>query len=238
MNKLKLAIQDLRDYLGMDSRGKALLNKVADIANEYRKRSAACEEAAALSDSACKSLREKLVAAEATIARLKDDLSREDARRQAAEDRERSALKSLAQATESYDDEIAVKDPGVRRIAELFKNVRKRVGKKLKCDGKQVAVENYIKTFSNDEFTTLGMIVALCAFVNIPVTAVAINHIGYGRKKGGVYQEFEESERLNVASDFLRWFRDAIDWCETAHKVYSRFNNHLAPEELRRGWNG
>lgn len=216
MNKLKSAIQELKDYLGSDRQGIALLDQITEIANAQRKRAASLEEAATASDANAKSLRSKLDAAELEIATLKGALCRESARLAASEERERvlvSHVKRLAEPDPEEATELnEMKDHRDRQVLTLLANVRRRFKKlPLIRYGKygSLRVESFVKSFSYDEFAGLGMVMAACAIMNVPLRIIAERPI-----KGG--ERFNDGQMRK----FVRWYRDAIVTSPVQSKIH------------------
>lgn len=215
MNKLKVAIQELREHLGADSQGRALLDEIAEIANVQRKRAAMLEDAAATSEAASKAMRSKLDTAESEVAALKNGLHREAANRTAAESREKTLLLQIKAQAEPEEVAQTTDDVHKSNVTVLLAKVRKRF-KKLPTRkfGRYggLIVEDFILKFSHDEFAGLGMAMSACAFMNLPVTLRA--------------ERVVSGKTLSDADScgFIRWFRDAIHTTKTQDEMFYRFN--------------
>lgn len=194
MNRLKVAIQELRDHLGRDTRGTLLLDKVTAIANDQRTRCASLEERLAAGDAIAKSLRSKLNACESEISAIKAELSSTRARLLASEARERAMVKSETHAeAESYEGG----EGRTKKLLNLLGQVRKRF---KHCPTNHqtsggIVVEDLIKSFSFDEFAGLGMVMALCAFCGVPQRIRSETPVLIG-------QAFDENQQ----EKFFKWF--------------------------------
>lgn len=170
MNVLKVAVQDLRDYLGNDARGKQLLEKVVTIANEQRKRIQALETTSADVAASFVAVRDSLVKAEGELQAARLDAAKEAEARKAADYREASLkaeIEHLRRENNEGDDQESMPDTvransGVTAFKSVFKEARRRFGKKLP---RISCVEDVVKSYSLDEFASLGMLCYLFAAI-------------------------------------------------------------------------
>jgi hypothetical protein len=245
MNKVKVAIQDLRNYLGTDRQGVALLDKVAEIADSQRKRAASLEGSVAGSDAIHNKLRLERDAAINEAAVLRGELERERATRSSLE----SKCSILADRLAPKADEQC--DRG-DRFSILLKNVRKRFKKMPARKGVGIVVEDFIKTFSYDEFAGLGMVAAAVAMTRLPFTLTTASPAsiimdGDNDPRLKSKKLFSEREMVALANGhlvkssdpekdarlqileaelarFTRWFRDAIDFDSVQSDLCRRIN--------------
>lgn len=196
VNALKVAINDLRTYLGADKKGCELLSEVDRLATAQRKRAASLEDAAAASAEFTKTMRPKIDALESEVASLRAALSREAARRSASETRERALLAQLTPET-NPDEAAELNEVADDNLCTLLTKVRHRFKKLPHRKWSGVVVEDFIKDFSYDEFAGLGMAMAACALCNVPLTLRSERPLG---------RSLDEKHKER----FFRWFRDAI----------------------------
>lgn len=212
MNKLKAAIQELRDHLGSDLRGIRLLEQLTEIANDQRKRCAALEVAAINSQAAAETARTKLDAAELKIVELRQALDTEVARRVSAEGRERSMLSKVAamQETEPEEEVASVGSFRVRSVQKLVDGVRRRYKKMPgSAQDRGILVDDFVKSFTYDEYAGLGMVVSACAFMNFPFTVRAARTM---RDEKGWKEE--------QTAKFVSWFRSRVYASPLEDRVY------------------
>ena len=224
MNKLKVATTALRDYLGADARGVALLEAITEIANAQRKRIATLEESAAGTDATIADLRRERDSARNEAAALKEELHRESAKRAASESRERALAAQIKAQSEPAEPQLSDQQRAYQ-VASLLVRVRKRF-KKLPVNDGAVIVEDFIKSFSYDEFAGLGMVLAACPLVNFPLSICANKPLVLGKmlKEG----EIKESQ----AAEFVHWFRDAMKSSNFDDAIAARyFVSHKEAEQ-------
>lgn len=227
MNKLKVAVKALRDYLGADRRGIALLDEIVEIANDQRKRVAAMEESAVVSDATINQLRQECAVANRELESVKQELHREAAKRSAAEARHGILLAQIESQAETGE---ATTEPQGDRVLALLKQVRKRF-KKLPVLGKSsggLVVEDFIKAYSYDEFAGLGMTLAACALVNLPLKMRAERPV----RLGNLVDDGKATEA--EAARFVHWFRDAISTSKVQDEIYMR----TLGDVVEAGWPG
>jgi multidrug efflux pump subunit AcrA (membrane-fusion protein) len=204
VNKLKVAVQDLRDHLGRDSRGLNLLDRLTAIANEQRTRCAAMEASAAASKAAAERLRRDLDDAQSKIVATQAERDRETSIRVAAESRARALAKQIADTAEPVEEDAALQanDRRARVLALLSKVMGKFRKVPVRTYGTTggLVVEEIVKRFAYDEFADLGMVMALCAIFRVP-----LNLRSEAPMKPG--EEFTETQLAR----FIHWYGDAID---------------------------
>lgn len=207
MNKLKVAIQSLREHLGADRRGLELLEQVTEIANSQRKRLAAVEEAAEASTANVSILRSTLDGVELEHAALNGTISRLSAKLAASEARER-ALVLKNQAPEDHDNgDQLEQDDELQALRRLIKDVWRRfksVPLRRIHQKRTLIVEDFIKSYSHDEFAGLGMVMALGALMNLPFF-IRSENAGHRRDAGFVATLGEKH-----MSRFVQWYKNAI----------------------------
>lgn len=199
MNKLKVAVEALRDHLARDERGVNLLEQLTTIANEQRKRAAALERESANAVEAAGKLQRAVTDALAKIDSLKAAVNRERDKRVSAEARERLATAALQPPDEEPSSEDTTHDS---RVLSLIKKVQRRFNKlPVRSFGRvgNLVVEDIIKSFSYSEFADLGMVMAACALVKMPVSIRAENPIVLG-----------ELANITQQAKFVHWFSTAI----------------------------
>lgn len=173
MNKLKVAIQALRDHLGRDSRGIQLLDDVTTIANDQRKRIASLETANAELAEHTGTLRIELDKATEEIRLLKQGIHKEQSQSMAALAKVSLLSKEVESMTlELYGppDEETTDTIEIKTYRRLLKEVRRRF-KKMPAGRyakSVIELQDACPSYSHAELTGLGMLVALCALVGLP----------------------------------------------------------------------
>ncbi len=182
MNKLKKAIARFRAYLGRDTEGLRRLDEVTTIANEIRKERAALEAQLTNAEERIHHLRKEVCNVQAKAQEVTRKLEAETARRKGAEVREERLSVSLAEHRQEVERESAEMDTVERSLIDmpkfrrLFKAVRKRFpsGPPDPEEMRQVVIlEKVVKSYDHDEFTSLGMLLAVLALHNFPATVKA-----------------------------------------------------------------
>lgn len=183
MNVLKIAVQDLRDYLGADERGVKLLEKVVTIANDQRKRIQALEVNAIAAADHLERARALLVTTERELQLNRQEWEREKSAQLTASCREAALtaeINRLKNNLDPLDDSSEKDDAGLGKEARfyrrLFKEVRRRFRNmaSLHPEGEPQGtnirfVEDVVPSFSVNRFASLGMLVAIWAIVGMPL---------------------------------------------------------------------
>ena len=202
MNKLKVVIQDLRDYLGSDAQGKDFLNKVTKVANEQRTRCASLETTNAELVTNDKKLRAELDAAKTRIEGLQKENEREVDKRKSAEVR---AQALQAQLTAIQDPEepppVLAGADRYQKVNQLFKRVLRRYKRMPGTVGDEqtIVVDDFIRSYSNDEFMGFGMVAALLGFLGLAPAIVTEESLDVEGK-----QKFADQDK------FLDWFKNRV----------------------------
>lgn len=203
VNKLKVAGKALLDYLGADSQGKALLAELMEVANEYRTRCPTLEASAAESKSAAQHLRGELDAAQLKIASLQNEVSTERARRSASDIQRRSLEATIASMQESEVDEPPATGQSRRRgIEKLIDKAISRFKKMPKADTNRrvLYVDDFIKSFTNDELMDIGLLVSVCGFMGLSVYVDT-------EKPAGKEPGWKESYGIRFMKFYKGWLR-------------------------------
>ena len=237
MNKHKRNLNELRRHLGRDKRGLELLDAISRDLTEQRKTIAALEGAVTAATSQAQRARKGEQDAQTETAQVEKELQEERQRAGAlrseaarATARLRSLESCVGDETEDEDTAGSVPgaiDPTLRHVERLSKRVRayfKRAP--TPCKGRanlgkysgSIRLEDVIKEYSGDEFMHLGMLVAMMALHNWPVSVWAdckVMHMNGWKEKN--------------SARFIRWVRD---WIKADH-VTEQFTGPLKGETIR-----
>lgn len=206
MNKAKVAVQTLREYLGRDARGVELLEQLAEIVNGQRKRIAALERSASETDASNSRLQKEAATARQEADASKAELHREAARRDSAESRAKALQAQLAALAEPELEPIdAKRSPVWMLMRSVMKRFKKLPVQRYGTAGGGVMTEDFIKSFSYDEFAGLGMALAAQAFF----TGKAVLQV-YKTHRQRVDEGTEKVLEEEEWGPFIRWLRDAF----------------------------
>lgn len=229
VNKLKIAVQELRDHLGRDTRGVMLLEKLTTIANSQRTRCASLEESLAFAKDTTQTIRRELDAAQLEVVALRNRCETENAKRVSAESRARACEEKLAvmQEQDTPEPESVAESDLSRNLEILVKRVRKRY-KRLPGaagDGHDLIVDDFVRGFTNDEFIGLGMVAALCGFLRLRICLSSSNSL----RAGDLWKDDE-----HCLKQFVRWFRSRIHFTKLQDDLY--FATGGGVKRAEKGW--
>lgn len=215
MNKHKRNLDDLRRHLGRDTVGLALLDAVSRDLCEQRKRISALEESEARVLGLANTSRMELDHAQSQIAQFKADLEMEQAKRIAADNREKRTAARIAQMEsdlEAEDENPAdafVDDTWSSRVMRLFKDVRRAYRRAPKTRGTlTVHLDDLVVDYTGDEFMNLGKLVALYAVIYGKAVLASDRLIRDA--------SFSEDSKVKI----LKWMRPLIKSSALADKVW------------------
>ena len=222
MNKLKLAIQALRTYLGADQRGLKLLDGVQTLANECRTRASGLEEEVGRLRESLTTARQEKAATDTANSALRASLQQRESSLAAAVTRESRLLAELGELQRQLNppepEREAAAPASVRRFLRLFREVKRRF-KRMPgdaYDGSSLVVEDFVPQHTYAEFADLGRLVTLIAMVGFPVKVSAKTHV----------KDMPGAVEADVG-EFVAWFRNRIKLNDAEDSLYRRTH---APE--------
>ena len=201
MNKLKLSAQALRDHLGSDSRGVALLQNLIDVANKQRKQCASLEHELSKSKESAEKSNASRDKAETELKALQVRLNNEITKRRHAESKSRLLENTISSMQEAEPLEKVNGKDFVKSVEKLLRRVRRRY--KI-YPGPNI--EDYITKFTDDEFTGLGMAIAcITFFCGKSLQIVSDKEYAKEKKKVSAPQEYESWPGEKTWEYFGRW---------------------------------
>lgn len=239
MNVLKEAAQDLRDYLGNDERGKNLLAKVIQIANDQRTKLKAMEESNAAYVAKNTMLSDSLTKNEGILSSVRQELEKEKSLKRSAEYREKAMsdeVDRLKQELKSERDaqagHVEIRESDEKKVLAfkaLLKEV-KRHFRKAPCIDKIVRakdrdysllyIEGLLSRRSNAAFTAIGMLSTVCAMMNMPIIIAAKVRFRADDKHRDTFRTPPEELENRIPLDegtfesFVRWMSSWIMRCD------------------------
>lgn len=202
MNKLKVATQALREYLGADEQGIRLLGEITSIANEQRKRNALLESSSLELSALVESLRSEAAKAKNDALAAREELRSQSSRLSAAEAREVLLGTEIENLRRALEPQPELNLAQVDRFTQLMSQVKRRFSKLPPPS--QLELEDLVHSYSHDQFAGLGMVVALCAIMDVPVR-IKSRHVMRDAKGWAEAPD-------NHKGTFVRWFTNWIKW--------------------------
>jgi len=233
MNRMKEAAAELESYLGNDSHGLKLLERLVREANDIRKAFVSSQDALSRREEQWKSL-----LAQRTQLKHKEEELTEELRK--ANERIRQLGVMVADKQKEVNELEAVLDPPIpvssehrlsnrARFKSLFKALRKQMPippepsiRARKHSQYYFELTDLVTDYKQEQYTLIGMFVVVCCVMRFPVAFVMEEELdAFGAK------EWEGGE----SGKFLRWIKtnwiktNSV-WQEMIAEKYFRHLNH------------
>lgn len=230
MNKLKTKIAELKDHLGRDQRGVALLEEVTTIANEIRKELSSIKEVNDRDKIVINNLRQTCVDAVNDNENLRQELIREQSIRQQKDREVRELLKQIDQLKQDIKELTPEDLPELERdqraagfkapdnannltanprdFVEMFKILRmemKVVPKPVSRPSRHIPcfeITHVVSNLGPNEMMKLGRFVATNALLNLPVCVSADDTL----RSSFANQKISEDK----LEPYIRWIQNML----------------------------